>query len=367
MRSVDALKGSLGRVVQLTRNFTSETSLRREVVEAISAALEAGWADPKKISQASSRAAALRGAAIDELAEFLEVSPAKIEPVGEPALLHQLAIQGFLRDGAHLVTSNLDVGKVRAVAHGYGGPKATLQSDAQGLLAMTPEISDFLNSSQESGLISLQQRNGEIGTTQDIAGLLGRISKEVRVVLDCTKSIPIPLNPAISAATYDATAWQGPAGLGFLVLQNDEKYRYPLPHLAPIRTPGSYSLPLLVGAIVALNLYKKDLRKITKSRSALSSELSTITGVSLIGAEDKSDSRYVSIIVDGAIAEECVRKLNNLGMALDAGSACSPDYLAPSHVITSLGFKAESHLRITLNTEHTTEDISALIEAIKTL
>ena len=57
MRSVDALKGSLGRVVQLTRNFTSETSLRSEVVEAISAALEAGWADPKKISQASSRAA----------------------------------------------------------------------------------------------------------------------------------------------------------------------------------------------------------------------------------------------------------------------------------------------------------------------
>ena len=72
-------------------------------------------------------------------------------------------------------------------------------------------------------------------------------------------------------------------------------------------------------------------------------------------------------MIDGIIAEECVRELNSLGIAIDAGSACSPDYLAPSHVITSLGFNAEGHIRITLNTEQKAEDISALIEAIKTL
>jgi cysteine desulfurase len=367
MLLVDALKGSLGRVVQLTRNFTSETSLHREVIEAISAAFEAGWADPKKISQSSARAAALRGAAIDELADFLKVSPSTIEPVGEPALLHQLAIEGYLRDGAHFVTSNLDVGKVRAIAHRYSGPKSALQSDSNGILLMTPEVSGLLNSSQNEGVISLQQRNGEIGTTQDISSLIEPLSKDVRVILDCTKAIPSPLNPRISAATFDATSWQGPAGLGFLVINNSEKYRYPLPHLAPIRTPGSYSLPLLVGTIVALDLYKKEVDVITKARSVLTSALSAISGVAVIGAETEGDSRYISIVIDGVIAEECVRELNGLGIAIDAGSACSPDYLAPSHVITSLGFKAEGQIRITLNTEQRAEDISKLIEAIKTL
>ena len=354
-------------MVQLTRNFTSETSLHSEVIEAISSAFEAGWADPKKISQSSARAAALRSAAIDELADFLKVSPSSIEPIGEPALLHQLAIEGYLRDGAHLVTSNLDLGKVRAVAHRYSGPKSTLHSDSQGLLAMTPEVSGLLNTSQGEGVISLQQRNGEIGTTQNISTLVEPLSKDVRVILDCTKAIPSPLNPRISAATFDATSWQGPAGLGFLVIQNSEKFRYPLPHLAPIRTPGSYSLPLLVGAIVALDIYKKEVDVISEARAVLIPALSAISGVAVIGAETEGDSRYISIIIGGVIAEECVRELNKVGIAIDAGSACSPDYLAPSHVITSLGYKAEGHIRITLNTALKAEDLSALIEAIKSL
>jgi cysteine desulfurase len=140
MRSVDALKGSLGRVVQLTRNFTSESSLRREVIDAISAAFEAGWADPKKLSQASARASALRAAAVDHFASALQVAPSVIEPVGEPALLHQLAIEGYLRDGTHLVTSNLDIGKIRAVAHRYTGPKSSLQSDGNGRLHLSSKL-----------------------------------------------------------------------------------------------------------------------------------------------------------------------------------------------------------------------------------
>lgn len=354
-------------MVQLTRNFTSETPLHREVIEAISAAHEAGWAEPKKISQASSRAAALRSAALDEIADLLKVSPATIEPVGEPALLHQLAIEGYLREGAPLVTSNLDVGKVRAVAHRYGGPKKTLQSDSHGRLNINAEINEFLNSSPIDGLISLQARNGEIGTTQDISGLIEPLSQDVRVILDCTKAIPLSLDPRISAATFDATAWQGPAGMGFLIIQNSEKYRYPLPHLAPIRTPESYSLPLLVGAIVALDRYRNEAKEIATLRAKAIAGLSAISGVTIVGDEIESDSRYLSIIIDGVIAEEFTRELSHQNISIDAGSACSPDYLAPSHVITSLGFKSEGHLRITFNTDHRAEDISVLVDAVKSL
>ena len=367
MRSVDALKGSLGRVVQLTRNFTSESSLRREVIDAISAAFEAGWADPKKLSQASARASALRVAAIDQFAGALRVAPSAILPVGEPALLHQLAIEGYLRDGTHLVTSNLDVGKIRAVAHRYTGPKSLLQSDGNGHLEISADISAELAGAPDGALISMQQRNGEIGVTQDISMLMENFSESVHAVLDCTKSIPQPLDQRISAATFDSTSWQGPAGIGFLIINNAEKYRYPLPHLAPIRVPGTYSLPLLVGAVVALDLFQSGVNTIRTLRPIAFRELSAISGLTVIGDEIESDSRYLSVIVEGAIAEEVTRELNANGICVDAGSACSPDYLAPSHVITSLGYKSEGHLRITLNTEHTIEDIQALCSAINAI
>jgi cysteine desulfurase len=367
MRSGDALKGSLRRVVQLTRNFTSESALRPEVIDAISAAFEAGWADPKKLSQASARASAIRAAAIDQFAELLKVSPSAIEPVGEPALLHQLAIEGFLRGGSHLVTTNLDVGKVRAVAHHYGGPKSSIESDRNGRIHISAEMAHQLNAAAEGALISIQQRNGEIGVTQDVSTLISNLSENVRVILDCTKSIPQPLPNRITAATFDATSWQGPAGLGILVLNSAEKYRYPLPHLAPIRVPGSYSLPLLIGSIVALDSFKGATEEIKNLRALAIKELSSIPDVIVIGDEIESDSRYISIIIEGVIAEEITRELNTLNNAVDAGSACSPDYLAPSHVITSLGYKSEGHLRITLNTGHTSEDVTALCAAIKTI
>jgi cysteine desulfurase len=354
-------------VVQLTRNFTSETPLQGEVREAVSAALEAGWADPKKLSQASARASALRAAAIDELAAILEVSPSAIEPVGEPAILHQLAIEGYLHHGSHLLTSNLDVGKVRAVAHRYSGPKSTLQSDRNGRIEITEEISSSLNSAKDGGLISLQERNGEIGVTQNVSGIIDKFAERVHIILDGTKSLPQPLNQRISAATYEATSWQGPTGIGFLVINNDEKYRYPLPHLSPIRVPGTYSLPLLVGAVVALGLFRQEVEIIKSLRQDAVKELASISNLTIIGDEVSSGSRYLSMIIDGAIAEEVTRELNALGILVDAGSACSPDYLAPSHVITSLGYKGEGHLRVTFNTRQNHEDIQALSSALKSI
>ena len=364
MRSVDALKGSLRRVVQLTRNFTSESSLHPDVVEAISATLEAGWADPKKLSQAAARASSLRSASIEEFATVIKVSPGSIEPVGEPALLHQLAIEGFLTQGAHLFTTNLDLGKVRAVAHSYSGPKSTLQSDRNGRLFLPPELFAAHASPESIGLLSLQLRNGEIGTTQNISELIKDLPDAIRIILDCTKAIPQPLHQKISAATFEATSWQGPSGIGFLVINNSEKFRYPLPHLAPIRTPGTYSLPLLVGAIVALDRYNNEKSALAGLRKFAISQFAAIPGVTVIGDEIESDSRYISISIEDVIAEEITRELNNLNISIDAGSACSPDYLAPSHVITSLGYRSEGHLRITLNTNHTVADIEELVKAL---
>ena len=62
--------------------------------------------------------------------------------------------------------------------------------------------------------------------------------------------------------------------------------------------------------------------------------------------------------------EVIARKLAAQGIDIDAGSACSPADLQPSHVIASMGYATEGHLRFTLRSETTQEEIDQLLLAL---
>jgi cysteine desulfurase len=342
-------------VAHLTNNFTSEGPLSLGVREAISAALEQGWSDPKKLSQASHRAQALRTQSIEEMAQILQLSPAAIEVTGEPHLLHLLALKGYLDTDRHLYTSTIDVGKIRAIARAHTGPTSQMEVDNRGAISMPSEIS--LDS-----VVSLQAENGETGIHQNLD--MWR-SLPAQVVLDATHTVPdSKLTEGFACATFDAQSWNGPSGLGFLVINDGDHYRYPLAHIAPIRVPGSYSLPLLVGAVIALNEYREKKEQIDSVRNLLAEQLRTVDGLTVIGEENQS-SRYLSAIVEGVSGEEVLRALLKIGIATDSGSACSPEDLAPSHVIGAMGFPTTGHLRFTIHPETLPEETENLVEKVK--
>jgi len=60
-------------VVRVTSNFAAESPLHPKAREAFLAALDAGWADPRKVSQAADKAAILKGHAIESIASGLGV------------------------------------------------------------------------------------------------------------------------------------------------------------------------------------------------------------------------------------------------------------------------------------------------------
>lgn len=344
-------------MAHLTNSFTFEGPLSPRVQQAIGAAFEQGWADPKKLSQASHRALDLRSSAIEEFASTLAISPTSVEILGEPHLIHHLAIQGFLQSQSHLRISSVDVGKIRAVARAHTGKVSTM--------AVTPigEIS-LPNNVGEMDLISLQAENGETGIRQNLEPWRKHSS---RIVLDATRTTPqASLVDGFLAATFDSQSWSGPTGLGFLVINDSDNYRYPFAHIAPIRTPGSYSLPLLVGAVVALNEFREIESSLTELRSKLAHLLQTIEGVRIVGSE-ASPSRYLSFLVEGFSGEEVLRALLKLGTTVDAGSACSPEDLTPSHVIAAMGLPTTGHLRATIHPGMNSKDIEDLATQISTV
>ena len=340
-------------MAHLTDNFTSESKPSSAVTGAVLAALNEGWADPKKIGQASGRAAALRQSALEEIAGHWHLPTENLEVVGEPDLLPYLALAGFLSTSTPLVTSSIDIGKVRAVARAFPENSQVMQVNSNGEI-LAGQIPD-------GAVISLQLTNGETGIVQDLH-LWERYADQI--ILDATHALPeSQIYGNFLALSLSASSWNGPNGIGFLAINRAEKYRYPLPHIAPIRVPGSYSLPLLIGSAIALQEMIAEKSHCYDLRNQLHSHLAAIDGVTVLGGNN--DSRYISALISGASGEELLRALAQRDCLIDVGSACSPQDLAPSHVIAEMGFPTEGHIRFTIHPHHNSRDIEKLLHILK--
>lgn len=353
MRKVDARTSNLPSVVHLTKYFGQAAPLSSTLGDALSAAFEQGWADPKKLSQAGSKAAIMANQAIEEIAQAIGVSPSAIEPLGEPALGHYLSVAGLLHPELALTTSTIDLGKVRAVARSHQGPRHEITVDSSGR---------YLDiASSPPGLICLQAVNGETGVAHEIEKMIEDLGASYTYAVDATHAIPDPdVITGATTAVFDASAWSGPSGMGFLVINNRASYRYPLPHIAPISAPGSYSLPLLIVSALALDIYKTSQFHIANLRSYAIASLQKVSGITVVAADQRSKAPYISFLIDGFAAEEVLARLTKVDISIEAGSACSPEDLTPSHVIAAMGYPTQGHLRITLHPHHSEADIDYL-------
>jgi cysteine desulfurase len=253
-----------------------------------------------------------------------------------------------------LAVGSVDRGKIRALTRTHEN-HTIVPVDRDGYLDPEKIHAD--------SLLTLQVANGETGIVQDIQSLK---QKAKMVVLDATHSgSRIALGDDWDGAIFAAQAWGGPAGLSIMAIANSEQWRYPLPHIAPIRTPGGYSLPLLLGAAAAIENFKEDVSKINSLNHYLRQKISaSITSAIVVGQSSKTLSNFQTIVIPGTISEMLVRELEANSISVDAGSACSPADLAPSHVLAAMGLPTEGSLRFTLREDHTEADIDALVKAL---
>jgi cysteine desulfurase len=336
-------------VVRVTENFTSESPLHPAAREALLAAFDQGWADPKKISQSSARAAILKNQSLENIGNRLGVRPDAIEIIGEPALGHFLAIAGLLSPTQNFAYASIDKGKIRAIARAHSGPVHELAVDSEG------QISNATNLPEDT-VLSLQIANGETGLIQKFLP-----TQSVKIAVDATASGPrLPLPENWSTALFDAQSWAGPSGVGILAV-NDSGYSYPLPRIAPIKSPGTYSLPLLIAASIALeNFTLED----AEMRHYLIENFTGMDGVSVVAADTQALANKVSLSIPAIAGEQLVRTLAEGGIDIDSGSACSAADLQPSHVLAAMGYPTTGHVRLTLHHGVTKNEIDLLKKAI---
>lgn len=332
-------------MVRVTGNFTSESPLHPAAKNALLAAFDQGWADPKKISQNSAKAAILKNQAIENIAAALRVKPDSLEIIGEPALGHYLGISGLLHHEDTFLFSSTDKGKIRAVARSHSGAVTELKVDSEGKIL-------YPRQGSSSTVLSLQLANSETGVIQEFPG-----EKFSYIAIDATTSgSHVSLPDTWDTALFDAQSWQGPAGLAILAI-NTARYKYPIPHIAPIKSPGTYSLPLLIAAAVALENFTPVQPQF---RSNIARSLTALPGVRVVAPNAPTIPNKISFTVEGVAGEQLVRALAEKGCDVDTGSACSPADLQPSHVLAAMGYPTTGQMRLTLHPGITSADLENL-------
>lgn len=345
------------------------------------AALDAGWADPRRLYAEGRQARALLDQAREVLAGGLGVRPAEVSFLpGGPAAL-RAGLEGLRyagrRRGARLVATAVEHSAILTTGRYHAA-----QAQEPSLFAEVPvdrvgrvDLSALEQAVAAPGTIlaAVQSANGEIGTRQPLeqAHALCR-THGIPLLVDAMASLGHDPTPAhFDVLAGDARSWGGPAGLGVLVVPERTRWRRPGPgsEVEHGRTDVEPVVPIALAAAEAW-------QQTEATRADQADRSSTLIGRLRAAAADLRDVDVVGdsgdrlphvltfslLYVDG---EALVIELDRRGFAVGSGSACTSSTLEPSHVLAAMGVLTHGNVRITLpfhaTAPHLADDVDRFI------
>lgn len=354
----------------------ANTSVERAILDAAStpmhpvardtlmAALDAGWADPRRLHAEGRAARRLLDQATEVLSAGLGVRPSELSfaPSGPGAVV--MAVEGALhsgrRRGARLVASAVEhsavlaPGRYRAAVAGDDDLLAEVPVDHTGRV----DVDALAAALVEPGTVvaAVQHANGEVGTLQPLAAIHERCrAAGVPLVVDAQPSlgrVPAPTHYDVLAG--DPQSWGGPGGLGVLAVP--ERTRWALP--GPAGEPGygrSGHVPWVPLALAAAEAWQQTSSahqaEMAEARALVDrvrAAAAAVPDVEVVGDPDERLPHVVTfsaLYVDG---EALVHEFDRRGFAIASGSACTASTLEPSHVLAAMGVLTHGNVRITL-------------------
>ena len=224
-------------------------------------------------------------------------------------------------------------------------------------------------------LVHCQWANHEVGTVQPVAEVVEAAhSLGALVHVDAAAAcghVGVDFG-ACGADLMSVSAHKlgGPKGAGALLVRRGLRFD-PLivgGDQERARRAGIENVPALVGFGAAASLLR-DGGLAAEGEAALRQtgrvlELVEATdGVELYGDQDDRVPHIVCLGVAGVEAEAVVLALDQAGIAVHSGSACSSESLEPSPVLAAMGVDADRSLRISVGWSTTDADIDALVSA----
>ena len=286
-----------------------------------------------------------------------------------------------LKRTPHIITTKIEHPSVLE-------PAKALESLGAEVTYVSPDESGFIhpddvvkNIKDNTLLVSVMGVNNETGAIQPVAAIAKRVkAKNPRILVhtDCVQAFGnIQINASswgVDMISLSGHKIHGPKGIGGLYIAKNTRINPVMlgGHQQNNLRSGTHNTTGILGFAKAVELTEEHFSEKNEKRIALKRRLiENLKPDDLFEIHNEGDlyaPHIISVRVKNVRAEVLLHALEPEGICISAGSACSSNKPAPSHVLTAMGYdksKIEETIRVSTGAFSTKEDIDSFCLAVK--
>ncbi|MEK7542164.1 MAG: cysteine desulfurase family protein [Patescibacteria group bacterium] len=376
-------------------DYAASTPVDKKVLEAMMPYLRRHYGNPSSTHRFGQKTRAAIEQARVKVASFLHCQADEVIFTSGATEANNLAIKGIIQNTKyriqdikpHIVTTAIEHESVLEPCRTLekeGIAEVTYVKPQKDGIVLLEDIENAIK--QNTVLVSVMYANSEIGTMQPIANFGNRLKSKIQNqeskilfhtdavqaanFLDCDVQ-----KLGVDLLTLSGHKIYGPKGVGVLYKKSGVR-------ISPFVEGGGQELGLRSGtenvaAIVGMGVATEGLENprmmvqnilIRQLRDKLiKAILRKIPYSKLTGSQEKRLPNNAHFRFQGVEGRDAVIALNQKGIAVATGSACSEKTQEPSHVLLALGLTnkdALSSVRITLGKQTKLEDVEKTVKAL---
>lgn len=281
--------------------------------------------------------------------------------------------------GTHVVVSAFE-------HHAVLEPVHRLEKEGFEVTTLKPRVDGIIHPEDlaavlrdDTVLVTVMHANNELGTVQPVKELAALThEKDAFFHTDAIQALgKVDWNAVdlgVDAASFSAHKIYGPKGVGALYLKRGTPFEAFM--IGGGQESKKRSATQNVGGVTgfakALDLMLEERQaenaRLTKLREKVIDGVLAMPNTALNGGRDVPRlPGTANLVIKGIEGEAMLLQLDNKGIAVSTGSACSSGSLEPSHVLLSIGLAPEiahGSLRVTVGRYTTEEDVDYLLEVL---
>jgi cysteine desulfurase len=360
---------------------SATTKPYEEVIEVIADTMRNYYGNPSSAHKLGLKAESKMNESREAIAKSLNCSKEEIIFTSGGSESNNFLIKGFVKEGSHIITTNIEHPSVINMCKELEstGVKVTyLKVNERGKI----NIEELENAiTKDTQIVSIMHVNNEIGVAQDIekiGKLLKEKSSRIKFQVDAVQSYgkyKIDVQSCnIDLLSASSHKLHGPRGIGFAYVR---KGLVPKPLIIgggqekSFRS-GTENLASMVGFAKASEIiYKNRAEKfntITELKSYFIEALEELEGVKINSPLSEDYSPYVlNVSFIGVRSEVLLHLLEEGGVYVSTGSACSSKNTKDSHVLKAIGLKdneIRGAIRFSFNGSNTKEEVDYTLDLL---
>lgn len=376
--------------MQVYLDNAASTRVSKPVIELMNKAMDEDYANPSAKHLKGMEAEKYLKEAAVKIAKTMKVSEKEIVFTSGGTESNNMALIGAAmarqRYGKHIISTAIEHSAVHQVlVHlaDLGFEYSILKVDEKGQISLE-ELKSLLRA--DTILVSVMYVNNEIGAVQDIkaiADIVHGYNKDIYMHTDAIQAYGkfkiFPKKEGIDLLSVSAHKLHGPKGSGFLYIDervNIKPIIYGGGQQRGLRS-GTLNIPGIAGlgeaAKEAYEDFDKEVEYICGLRDYLIDEIKKLNdeGIKLNSEKGVKFAPHVlSISISGVRAEVLLHAMEERGIYIASGSACSSNHPGLSGTLKGIGLKEEflsSTVRVSFSKYNNKEELDFFLANLKEL